>query len=203
MAKRVGYIRMSQSGPTHEEQSAALRSAGVIGVHFDLVPRPSDEPGKRYRGRAAAIAELEPGDELVIASPSRIGATRSDVLTTLEAIGARQAALFVVSMGKRLIWTPEALAVADFAGQAESESRAEVTRHMRLRKAQLGVRSGPKPKIVEGTDIWNGAKVAWEDPTTSANQVARAFNVSVPTLYRRFGAKGAGLGADATQTDKE
>lgn len=198
--RRIGYIRLSRAGPSRKAQEEALcrsgfdevsgRGPGREPIYVDAITRTSTRPEDRSPERAKAISALRPGDELVISTPSRLGSNRADVLRALEAIGAQRAALYVVSMKKAFTWTPEALAIVEFATFVESENAAEVAKKMRTRKAELGSRSGPMPKLIEGTPLWDQAQAAWADKCKSANQVAKEIGVSVPTLHRRFGPKG-------------
>lgn len=195
--RRIGYIRLSRAGPSLEAQKEALRyAAGKIGkiqATFIEAARNSDVGSSAPRTsdcfpeRTAAIKSLRPGDHLVVATPSRIGTNKGDVLKALEAIGAQGAMLYVESLERSFAWT---LALAEFTALVAKDKNVLVAEKMRTRKAETGARSGPKPKLVEGTPRWDQAKADWANPKRKPEAVAKKFGVSVPTLYRRFGPKG-------------
>jgi len=173
---RRGYIRLSKAGPSRKAQEAALASVGIedfseIGaIYVDGIPKASAKPEDRHPQRAEAIRSLRAGDELVIASPSRLGATREDVLRAIKAIGERGASIYVMSTGASYRWHPDALGVAEFAALAESEGQAECTKKMRERKAQLGVSAGPPKRLVKGSESWKKAAALWADPTRAGSE---------------------------------
>lgn len=200
----IGYIRLSRAGPSLDAQKAALRKAAaaagkIKSLFIDDIPgtdaaaggagknRVAGRTDERFPERAAAIESLKPGDHLVIATPSRLGASRGDILKTLEAIGAKGAMLYVESLGRSFAWT---LALAEFTSLVERDNDALVAEKMRARKTETGARSGPKPKLVEGTPRWDQARDDWANPKRKPEAVAKKFGVSIPTLYRRFGPKG-------------
>lgn len=193
---RVGYVRISKAGPSRAQQEAALRSAGVEGgrgeaLFIDLQPKPSAKPDARHPEREKAIMALRQGDELVIASPSRLGSSLDDVLQALKRIGERKAKLFVVSTGESYRWHRDAIALAEFASLAEREGGAERAKRMRERKAELGgALGGPAPRLQEGSKEWRAAKALWADASKSGAEVAKETGVSLRTLYRLFGDRG-------------
>ena len=193
---RRGYIRLSKAGPSRKAQEAALACAGIedfsdIGpVHIDVIPKPAARPEDRHPQRAEAIRSLCDGDELVIASPARLGATREDILSSIKAIGDRGASIHDASTGTSYRWHPDAAGIAEFAALAEREGAAERTKKMRERKAELGAHAGPPARLEKGTAPYNRAKTLWEDLTKSAKEVAAETSVSTATLYRHFGPKG-------------
>lgn len=189
---RLGYIRLSRAGPTRSEQEAALRAAGLDDfsadgpVYVDAEPRKRTPPGEDATpARSAAIHALRPGDELVIATASRIGATRADVLAALAAVTRAGAAVFDASAGATVRYHQDAAAAIAFAERAESEGQRE-----RAARARKGItrRAGPQPALT-GKQLKEAEKL-WTNPETSARQVADATGASVRTLYRRFGPKG-------------
>ncbi len=146
-----------------------------------------------------AIAALQLGDELVIASAAVLGSTRNAVLRAIEAIGKRGATLYDASATQSVTWHPDALTVIAFAERAESETRRRVTAKARERKVELGV-TGGAPTRLQGQRL-EQARERWADLSTSARQVAEEFEVGVRTLYRLFGPKGTpNFGRKGTDT---
>lgn len=188
--RRIGYIRLSPSGPPLETQQAALdASPGVAAVHVEQVSAAFAAPGILTAFPPAlseAIAALEQGDELVVPTPSRLASTRAVLVGALTAIAARGAGLRVAGAAAPLDWNPM---IVDFVRRAESEVRQETTQRMRERKAATGGTSGPRPRLVEGEPNWARAKAAWDDPARSVASIAREFGVGRMTLYRVFGRK--------------
>lgn len=93
--------------------------------------------------RDAAIASLAPGDVLVIAEPSCLGTTASDVLETLSQIGARSARVLDLSNDTMVGWHPDAQAPLDFAVEAGHASRVAQARKMRKARAAWNKKGQP------------------------------------------------------------
>jgi DNA invertase Pin-like site-specific DNA recombinase len=189
---RRGYIRLSKAGPSLEDQKKALASAGIDDFG-EYGPVYVDELPKRRSGpvlpqRADAIRSLEAGDELVVASAARLGASAGDVLDAMQEIAKRQAAVYDVETGQRIEWHPYAIAVIEFARRAESESRKEIAAKMRQRREASG-KIGGAPEKLAGAAL-KEAKRLWADTTLSSAQVAAEVGVNVRTLYRRLGDRG-------------
>lgn len=187
-----GYIRLSRAGPSLEVQKEALRSAGITDfsefgpVYVDEIPK-----GRRITGlpeRDAAIRSLLPGDELVVASASRLGTSASDVLAAIQRIGAKEAVILDAETGETISWHPDALKVAEYARRAERANRSEITAKMSLKRAESGKLGGAPTKKWKVSQ--KRAREMWNDPTRSASEVAELVGISVPTLYRRFGERG-------------
>ena len=195
---RRGYIRLSKAGPSLEVQQAALRSAGIDDfsqygpVYVDEIPvRRSAKPLPQ---RFEAIRSLEPGDELVVASAARLGTTAGDVLAVFQEIGQKGAVVFDAETGKTVQWHPDAIQAIEYAQRAESANRKEISAKMRRRRVETDRLGGPS---VKGWKVpVKRAKELWDDDKLSAAYVAEQVGVSVPTLYRRLGDRGIGMGGD-------
>lgn len=185
---RRGYIRLSKAGPSLSEQQELLRGAGVD-VEDASGPVYVDQAEDKARSqRGSAIRSLREGDELVIATASRLATTKLEALAVLEQIGRRGAALLIADSEQRVTWQPEAESAIAFAVAAEEEARHEVAAAMRRRKAEVGARSGPVPKLT-GKKA-ERAKLIWLDSTISGAEAAAKIGISVPTLHRMFGPRG-------------
>lgn len=189
---RRGYIRLSKAGPSFEDQQKALANAGIDDFS-EYGPVYVDEISKRRNplilpARFEAIRSLEAGDELVVASASRLGTSTGDVLDAMKAIADRKAALYDVETGETVIWHPDATKVIDYARRAEGENRKEIGAKMRQSREASG-RIGGAPEKLSGAAL-KEAKRLWADTTLSSSQVAEKIGVNVRTLYRRLGDRG-------------
>lgn len=189
---RRGYIRLDKAGPAREAQEAALRAAGLDDfgqdgpVYLDPAPPKRPKPGAiALPARAEAILSLRPGDELVIHSAGRLGATRDDALAALAQVTAQDAAVWDCEAGLAVRYHPDAQAAAEFAARAERQGKRE-----RAARARQGITIRPGRNVVLTGKLKQEAQGLWTNPETTARQVADAVKVSERTLYRMFGAKG-------------
>jgi DNA invertase Pin-like site-specific DNA recombinase len=190
---QIGYIRITKAGPDEVTQLDALRAAGLAApgagtLYVDREgkrPKPGADPAPQ---RTVAIKALRPGDQLVVESAARLGATRADVLRVLSDVGAAEASVLDATTGALARWHPDALGAIAMAERAESQGQRERAAKARGRRAELGITAGPRPSLTGET--LQSARAAWEDPALSAAAVAAQFDCGVRTLYRRFGAKG-------------
>lgn len=189
---RLGYIRVTKSGPPREEQEAALRKVGVTDFSPDGPVYVDQERAKRAKpgedpmpARSEAIHALRAGDQIAVHSAARLGATRGDVLLALDAIGRAGAAVYDCETGEVVKPTPDALPVIRYAERAESQAMKE-----RAAKARRGITRRPGPPLALKGKKLKEAEALWKNPETSAEQVADAVGASVRTLYRKLGPKG-------------
>lgn len=126
-----------------------------------------------------------------------------DVLQAIREIGERGAKLLVASTGQSYAWLPDAVAIAEFAAQAEREGSAERARKMRQRKAEIGgALGGPPPRLHKGSKEWLEAETLWKDASKSGAEVAAKTGVSVRTLYRLFGERGTPRFGEKTRVNR-
>ncbi|MCA1490739.1 recombinase family protein [Ensifer sp. NBAIM29] len=188
---RRGYIRLSKAGPSLEDQQKALASAGIDDfseygpVYVDVIPK-HNQP--TLPQRLEAIRSLEAGDELVVASASRLGTSTGDVLDAMKAIGDQKAALFDAETGETVIWHPDTAKVIEFARRAEGENRREIAAKMRRARVTSGKVGGAPERF--GAEALAEAEKLWADPKLSSSEVARLTGINVRTLYRRLGDRG-------------
>ena len=185
-----GYIRLSRAGPPLEAQQDALRRAGIEDfkrVFVDVIV-----PGRRggvLPEREKAILKLLSGDYLVVANAGRLGTSQADVLATLEKVGQRNAAVLDAETGETIRWHPDVVRVLAFAQRAEGVNRKEVAAKMSQQRAATGRLGGAPPKNWKVSE--EAARGLWNDLSRSVESVAEEVGVSVPTLYRRLGQRGA------------
>lgn len=172
---RRGYIRTVVGGLTVGQQASILADAGIDVTRQNGVVFIDD--------RDAAIASLEPHDELVIANPSCLGATSCDVLGALAAIGVRSATVLVVSDNTRVAWHPDAQAPLEFAVEAGKAARRAKTAEMRRARAASGNLGQARFELTP-------AKLATlrrlESEGTTREQQAEALGCSRATLQRKI-----------------
>lgn len=189
---RLGYIRIDRSGPSRDEQEAALRAAGVVDfdrdgpVYVDAAPKRRAQPGADATpARTEAIRALREGDEIAIHSAGRLGTTRDDVLRALADVTAAGGAVWDCERGELVRFHPDAQAAISFAERAESQGKRQ-----RAANARKGITRRAAPPLKLAGKKLEQAKADWLNPETSAQQVADKHKVGVRTLYRRFGPKG-------------
>ncbi len=192
---RLFYLREAPGLPTIKTQKIALgldKVAADDPVYIDLNPkRRRATPGGPFPELALAIRALRVGenDELAVAIPAILGGSRGQVLEVMQAVGARQASVFNAATDKAIPWNPEALAVLDFAGEAETFTRAASLRKARVRRAELG-RGNGKPGAIDkekNPKAHAAALKIWLDPEFTGNQAAEKIGVSPSTAYRELG----------------
>lgn len=193
---RIGYIRLSKAGPSLEDQQASLAKAGdLASIYVDEVidgRLASDLPE-----RANAIRSLEPDDELIVSSSSRLGTSVRDVLSALQDVALKRATVYEVETGETVGWHPDAMKVIAYAQRVEIANRKEIADKMRLRREETGQLGGSPRKPWKVTEQL--ARELWNDLTRTAQSIAADVGTSVPTLYRRFGERGTPRGGDRRQ----
>lgn len=76
----IGYVRVSKTSQTTEQQVDSLRTIGAIAVYVNGV-----SVSQRDRdGLSAALAELQPGDALAVVALDRLGRNLSDLVQIVE-----------------------------------------------------------------------------------------------------------------------
>lgn len=173
---RKGFIRTMKAGMSIKDQKTAMRTAGLD---------PDDPNGPVFQDeRDEAIASLEQGDELAVASAECLGHPESDVLVALAAIGARGGAVLNLSTSERIVWHPDAQAALEFATRAGSEARKAIAAKARRARAESGSMGG-LPAIE-----WDQAKLDKLKAMFSAGDgrqaMADALGVSRATIQRKL-----------------
>ncbi|MHC9292030.1 recombinase family protein [Mycobacterium sp. LTG2003] len=176
----VGYARVSTSRQTTEQQVAALQSAGCDPIFTEKMSgKRNDRPQL-----AAALAELDEGDTLVVWKLDRLGRDALQMLHTICELNARGVVLRSLTDGLdsstssgRMTMTI-LCAIAEYEVELKAE-RAEAKRRLiRQRGGNLG---GAKPKFdAEQAETIRRAHANGE--TVAA--LARVHRVSRPTIYR-------------------
>lgn len=180
----IGYIRISRSGPTREEQEAALAAAGVVlDIMASLYVEPMANRGRQatYEQRAEAIMALREGDRLVIHSAPRLGSTEAEIRDAAAAVSAQGAVLWDCSAGVEVRHHPDAGRLVEWA-----RAGALLAAQERLAKARRGItRRGVSPKALTGKRLAR-AQELWPDLTRSVASIAAEIGVAPRTLYRHM-----------------
>lgn len=181
---QIGYIRLQKSGPTRDEQEAALAAAGVVlDIMASLYVEPMPKRGRTatYDQRAEAIRALREGDRLVIHSAPRLGSTEAEIREAAAAVSAQGAVLWDCSVQAEIRHHPDAGRLIEWA-----KAGALLAAKERLGKARQGiVKRGVPPKALTGAKLTR-AKALWADLDMSVATIAGELNVSVRTLYRHM-----------------
>lgn len=180
----IGYIRLQKSGPTREEQEAALLAAGVV-LDLDsslwLEPMPKRGRQATYGQRDEAIMALREGDRLVIHSAPRLGSTEAEIRKAAADVSAKGAVVLDCSAGLEIRHHPDAGRLIAWAAAGALQAAQE-----RLAKARKGItRRGVTPLALTGKRLAR-ARELWADLDMSAATIARELGVSVRTLYRHL-----------------
>jgi hypothetical protein len=189
------YLREAPGLPSIKAQKIALgldRVADDDPVWIDMNPkRKRATPGEPFPELALAIRALRSGDELAVAVPAVLGGSRRQALEVMQAVGAKQAAIFNAERDEVIPWEPAALKVLEFAGDAEAFTRAASLRKARVRRAELG-RGNGKPGAIDkekNPKAHAAALKIWLDPELTGNQAAEQIGISPSTAYRKLGSR--------------
>jgi DNA invertase Pin-like site-specific DNA recombinase len=176
----IGYARVSTTRQTTEQQVTALEQAGCAPIFTEKMSgKRNDRPQL-----AAALAELDEGDVLVVWKLDRLGRDALQMLTTICDLNTRGVVLRSLTDGLDSSTASGKMTMTILCAIAEYEvalkhERAEAKRKLiRQRGGNLG---GAKPKF----DAEQAAAVrrAHANGDTVA-ELARIHRVSRPTIYR-------------------
>lgn len=142
----VGYARVSTTEQTLHAQLQALQSAGCAKVYSE-----KESGAKTDRPQLAkALAQLNPGDCLIVTKLDRLARSTRDLLNTLAAVGEAGATFKSLGDAWADTTTPAGkLMLTVLGGLAEYERHLILARTSegRTRAQQRGVRFGRKPKL--------------------------------------------------------
>ncbi|KSU55461.1 recombinase family protein [Microbacterium enclense] len=178
---RLGYVRYSTSKQDGSLQHEALDKAGVLKRN-----RYSDEGvsgAKTEReGLKALLADVEPGDTIVVFKLDRIGRSTAHVAQLIADLTARGVFIESISDGLNSS-TPTGRAMlqmlAIFAEMERSFIQERTTAGLAAAKAQG--RLGGRPK----TENAKARKAqALRDSGESVPEIARTLGISIATVYR-------------------
>jgi DNA invertase Pin-like site-specific DNA recombinase len=176
----IGYARVSTDGQTLEAQLAALQAVGCSSVYSEKVSGAKTD----RRALARALAELGPGDALIVTRLDRLARSTRDLLNVLAAVGEAGASFKSLADAWADTTTPHGrLMVTVLGGLAEFEReliRAR-TDEGRKRAKERGIRFGRKPKL---TPHQVREALARREAGESLMEIGRSYNVSHSTISR-------------------
>ncbi len=180
MGMDVGYIRTSKKDQNPELQRRDLEAFGCEKIYEEQVSsRKEDRPELR-----AALEYCREGDRLVVWKLDRLGRSLRELIDLVNALGERgvefvslRESIDTTTPGGRLVFHV-------FAALAEFERDLIRERTMAgLEAARARGRKGGRKRALDDRQVAMARRMM-ADRETSAEEVARAFGVSKPTLYR-------------------
>jgi DNA invertase Pin-like site-specific DNA recombinase len=176
-----GYARVSTDGQSEAAQVRQLRAAGAGKVFREVASGAKTDRAQLCR----VLAELGPGDLLMVTRLDRVARSTRDLLNTLATITGKKAGFR--SLGDTWADTTTAhgrLMLTVLGGLAEFERDLIRTRtgEGRDRAKARGVKLGRKPKL---TDHQKREAIRRRDLNGEpVREIARSYNVSHSTISR-------------------
>jgi DNA invertase Pin-like site-specific DNA recombinase len=178
--RRVGYGRVSTATQTEEQQQAQLRAAGCDEVHTETI-----SSGKKDRPVLARVmADLKPGDQLVICKLDRWARSLKELLVMAGQLEERGIALHVLDQAidtstptGRLMFQVLG-AVAEFEREIGIQRSRDSVEHRRAVGGDLGGRR----KSYSVQQLQLGQRLRAEGQSIS--QIAQVLNLSRGTCHR-------------------
>src|SRR6266853_5188342 len=175
-----GYARASMDGQSEAAQVRQLRAAGAKKVFREVASGAKiDRPRLRR-----LLAEIGPGDVVMVTRLDRLARSTRDLLNTLAAITGKKAGFRSLADAWADTTTAHGrLMLTVLAGLAEFEReliRAR-TAEGRARAKARGVRLGRRPKLTPHQRREALSRRANGEPLT---EIARSYNVSHTTISR-------------------
>jgi DNA invertase Pin-like site-specific DNA recombinase len=179
--RRIGYARVSTEQQDLARQMKALTRLGCAAIYSDKAS------GKSMAGRpelALALADLDNGDEFVIAEWDRATRSMWDGLQIIKSVIDAGAAIKVLDRSYIDLTTPMGRGfLAMMSAMAEDERLRIIRRTHEGRKiAQAkGVRMGRKPKLTPHQQTEARGRIAKGETT---RDLAKSYSVSRSTISR-------------------
>lgn len=189
MGHVIGYARVSTREQDSQAQEAELRAAGAVRVFVDhgQSSRTADRPQW-----AACLAQLLPGDTLVIRALDRIAGTEVIAIETIRDLGSRGVRLRSLTepfldvdtstpMGEAIVGIMAVLAQLRVATIRENTARG-------LAYARAQGRIGGRPTVMT-PDRLDAAR-AMRSQGASYAAIGRALDVGSSSVRRALGSEG-------------
>jgi DNA invertase Pin-like site-specific DNA recombinase len=191
---RVGYARVSTADQSPELQLEALRHAGC-----DKLFTETASGAKADRPELARVLRdvLRQGDVLVVRKLDRLARSLKKLITTAEEL--EEHGIGLVSVTESIdTTTPGGMLVFHVFGAIAQFERALIRERTTagLAEARRRGRKGGRPLAFKAGDI-TAARALMKEGKLPVRDVAKRMGVSVATLYRHAGKRGAGAGANA------
>jgi len=184
--KQLGYVRVSTSKQTTDQQRDALEAAGVDRIFEDVISGSKTErPGLR-----ALLDFAREGDSITVVALDRLGRSMTHVILTIEELQAR--GILLRSMREQIDFAQPVgrMLAGIFAAMAEYEralirERADAAREAaRLRGKQTG-----RPRALSKVKV----EQAWSlrEAGFTPTQIAATLKTSRATVYRALEGSGS------------
>ena len=175
----IGYARVSTIEQNLDLQEDALKTAGCEKVYTDKTGGTRAE----RPGLERALADLRPGDKIVVWKLDRLGRSLEHLIETVTGLSDRgvgfqslQEAIDTTTSGGKLVFHV-------FGALAEFERDIIRERTLAGRAAaQACGRMGGRPRNLD--DKKKRHAVTSSDPTNSVEDICRTLGISKATLYR-------------------
>lgn len=177
----LGYVRVSTSKQTTDQQRDALEAAGVTRIFEDVMSGArSDRPGLK-----ALLEYAREGDVITVVALDRLGRSMTHVILTIEELQQRGILLRSLREGVDFSQPIGKMLAGIFASLAEYEralirERADAAREAaRARGKQTG-----RPRALDDARV----QQAWSLRTSgfTPSEIAATLKVSRATVYRAF-----------------
>ena len=177
--EQLGYVRVSTSKQTTDQQRDALESAGVTRICEDVMSgSKSDRPGLK-----ALLEYAREGDSITVAALDRLGRSMTHVILTIEELQERGILLRSLREGVDFGQPVGRMLAGIFAALAEYEralikERADAAREAaRIRGRQTG-----RPRALSKVQV----EQAWSlrESGFTPSQIAITLKCSRATVYR-------------------
>jgi DNA invertase Pin-like site-specific DNA recombinase len=180
----VGYVRISKTSQSVEQQIDALQAAGVTVIYGD---HGISGTVRERVGLDAALATLREGDILAVVALDRLGRDLADLVNIVAGLHDRGAHLRALREGLDTTTAVGRMMLGVFGALAEYERAiiAERTAERLAAKKRRGERTGRRPALTP-SQIRDARTLL--DTGKSATSVARTLRVGRSTLYRHLGA---------------
>lgn len=188
MGKLIGYARVSTKGQDTDRQETDILAAGVRRDDLYLDHGVSGARASRA-GLDQALAALQEGDTLVVATLDRLGRSTQNMLTLATELKEKGINLRVLNLGGGNVDTATPMGQMMFtvmAGLAEMElsiKRERINDSVSKRRAK-GMDLGGRKAQFTYSQIENAKHLI--ESGKPASQVARDLGMSRATLYRRM-----------------
>jgi DNA invertase Pin-like site-specific DNA recombinase len=189
MGKLIGYARVSTKAQDTDRQEQDLLAAGVRrddlyvdhGVSGTKASRPEFDK---------ALAALHPGDTLVVTTLDRLGRSTPNMIKLAKDLRENNFGLRVINLGGGDVDTSTPMGEMVFTvmsalAQMEHAIKQERSRDSISKRRAAGKDLGGRRQRVSDSQVRHAKRLI--DGGASPTEVARDFNMSRATLYRRLG----------------
>jgi DNA invertase Pin-like site-specific DNA recombinase len=180
--RSIGYVRVSKTSQTVQQQTDALKKAGVVAIFGDegISGSRRDRPGLD-----AALADLRAGDVLRVVALDRLGRSLADLVAIMQTLHDRGAHLRSLREAIDTTTAAGRMLFGIFGALAEYERAMTIERTAERLSAmkRRGLPIGRKPALTGAQIDMARNELA---RGTSAVVVARNLGCGRSTLYRHL-----------------